>query len=135
MIYNRAFIRSDLSKFDPHDENVKSYMHEVKESDHAWTIMRENVPVCIWGYCIVWEGRHHFWALMSKESARCMLNIIKIGQEKLDQMRVRRMEATVSCDFPQAIKFIERLGFTREGRLAKFFNDGNDAYMYARVAA
>jgi RimJ/RimL family protein N-acetyltransferase len=44
-----------------------------------------------------------------------------------------RIQAIVRTDWPTAHRFIERLGFQKEGMMRKFGPDGSDYYLYARV--
>lgn len=48
------------------------------------------------------------------------------------QLHYARIQTTVRTDWSTAIKFMERLGFKREGLMKKFTAE-NDFYLYARV--
>jgi len=44
---------------------------------------------------------------------------------------ISRLQAYVECDFPEAIRLVEHLGFTKESTMKNFVGD-KDAFMYAR---
>lgn len=87
------------------------------------------------GFMPLGVNRFHAWALLSKDTRKHMVKIARMGQFVLYNSDMPRVETNVRSDFPQALKFVELLGFLRETPLPmkKFGDDGKDYYLYARV--
>ncbi len=90
------------------------------------------------GLIPLWPGRAMAWALVvSTVDRRQMLTIHRWVNEFLDEAqqdkRYRRIEASVLDGFVQAQKWVERLGFQREGYMKCYDPDGRDHHLYARV--
>ena len=99
-----------------------------------------DVYVCS-GILPVWTGRWILWgAVSNKTGPRQMLWIHRRALEWLDGLQqsspkeFRRIEATARMDEPQAIKWLEMLGFWREGVLLCYDAAGNDHIQYARIS-
>lgn len=100
----------------------------------AETALRGNAIVAAAGWYPVAGGRGVAWAFFSMMRPREWVAVRQRLRATLDACPLRRIEATASAEFPEAILFLESLGFVREGLLKSYF-DGVDCYMMARVAA
>lgn len=60
---------------------------------------------------------------------KTMKEVIIVAQKQLD---LHRIQAYVKTNDSRYIRFIEHLGFHREGRLKQFWIDRSDFYLYAR---
>ena len=65
-----------------------------------------------------------------------MILSFRVIREGIDQFcknqNIRRLQAYVECDFPQAIRMVQHLGFEKES-IMKNFMGNNDAFMYVRT--
>ena len=68
--------------------------------------------------------------LDGKEAVRDKIN------ELIETNNIKRAQAVIRTDFPQAIKMIEFFGFTNEtpNGMIGYCPDGADAFMYARLS-
>lgn len=74
------------------------------------------------------------WALISEEfvngPVRLKAKVIKAMKDGIASANIQRVQANTEVDFIEAQKFLEALGFEKEG-IAKAFNpDGRDSVMY-----
>ena len=86
----------------------------------------------IGGVAIVWPGRGHLWGLLAGGLGVSMTPIHRVVSRVLAEVDVRRLEAHISCDHPEASRWIEMLGFEQEGVMRSFWK-GRDFALYARV--
>lgn len=133
MIEQRLFHVEDIKNIKPIDWVTEDIVKEVLESPCSWTVLSKNIPVCIWGKIAVWNGRGIIWALMGEGSRSCMKQLIEYGRDTMAHMPESRLEATTKVGFFSGIRFLELLGFQREGTMRKFSAFGDDEYLYARV--
>ena len=110
-----------------------SYGGTLVESGPAFSGYSDGKPVACIGVHQIEDHKGCAWALMSKNSGPYMFAITRHVKAFLDSCGLMRVEAGVSVDFELAIRWAEILGFKQEGRMTKYFPDGSDAYLYARV--
>lgn len=132
-VTQRLFRSQDITNIHAIDAITEDIIQEVQESPHTWTVCSGDLPVCIWGKVPVWQGRCILWALMGEGSRSCMRSLIQFGKETISSMPEIRIEATVKKGFHSGIRFLELLGFYREGLMHKFSAEGHDEYLYARI--
>lgn len=104
-------------------------------ASHAMSAWINETCVAVAGYRYVWAGRAVAWALLSERAGPAMIPIVKRMREHLDACTARRVEMTVRRGFLPGARLATLLGFkceTPEGMLA-FFEDGETAYLFARV--
>ena len=73
------------------------------------------------------------WAVLSEDAGRYMMRLHRGTQRFIEIGNWRRLEASVEQDFPAGCRWLELLGFTREGPLACYGDDGSDHWRYAKV--
>ena len=103
--------------------------------DYCYTLEHENEILGIGGFRFISETTAWVWILMSKYAKphlktcyRCIKGWMDIFCE---DHKLRRLQAYVDVDFPEAIRLIEHLGFEREFRMKNFMPE-TDAYMYVK---
>lgn len=92
----------------------------------------DRIVICA-GLVPLWPGRSSLWALLSVHAAKFMLAIHRATLRFLATRTDRRIEATCATGFKEAHRWLEMLGFTREGTLRGFTPEGFDHDMYSRV--
>ncbi|KKN77570.1 hypothetical protein LCGC14_0358450 [marine sediment metagenome] len=82
------------------------------------------------------KGVGQAWSLYPPDVGKYHIDP-KIARDKLRELMIEhdfwRVFATVRCDFPAGAKYIEWLGFKREGRLKQNEPDKTDSFLYAIV--
>lgn len=89
------------------------------------------------GVIIVWEGIGQFWMIpgvLVPKYAKTVWKEVKLFiKDSTERFALHRIQATVREADPRAIRWIERLGFEREGLLRCYGQDRENHFMYARV--
>jgi hypothetical protein len=70
---------------------------------------------------------------MAKDAGRFMVVITRGARHFLDSLDFPRIETPIFTDTPLSIRWIELLGFLREGLMRAYTPDGRDACLYARI--
>jgi hypothetical protein len=73
------------------------------------------------------------WAFLLPSTARYMIALTRFAAGVFDRSPFRRIQAHALPTFPPAIRWLEMLGFSREGLLRKFSPSGHDMLLYSRV--
>lgn len=110
---------------------------EIHEKDEtALTAMYGDDVFACGGVTTRWKGTGEVWTLNSPIVKDYPLLFHKLMLRWLETIRkyhgLRRIQAVVEADNDTYVKWIELLGFKREGLLRKYY-DGKDFYMYAKV--
>jgi len=80
-----------------------------------------------------WDNRAIAWALISGNAGNQFVRIHKAVKRFLDSTEFNRVEAYVDANFDAGHRWIQMLGFSREGYMREFMPDGHDAVLYARL--
>lgn len=110
------------------------YEHMLR-ARHRYALVNEKGIACaVGGISKIWEKRFIAWMLFATEKPAHFLMVHKAVARFLDSQTDGRIEALVDADFPQGHRWIKMLGFKKESeRMRKFYPDGTDAYLYAKV--
>lgn len=84
------------------------------------------------GICPIWEGRAVAWAVVGDLTRREWGHAISAMRRLLEDSRFERVEANCRVGVPVFGRFLEGLGFEREGVMRRFAG-GEDFLLYARV--
>jgi|TARA_R110001592_G_scaffold125796_1_gene336101 hypothetical protein len=103
----------------------------------AFTGFSEQGIIGCAGIVPVWRGVGHAWVVLGGNYKTHRIWVHKQVVGYLDKiivgMNLKRVEATVSCDFIAGVQWLERMGFELEGKKRKYGPDGKDHYSYARI--
>ena len=108
------------------------YAVELQRAGPCYTVTRVGEVIACAG--VVWKhpAHGHAWALLSAEAGSCMLGMTRAIRRWLRFHNTGRIETAIDCEFPAAIRWIELLGFEREGRMRKVTPDGRDCFLDAQ---
>jgi len=101
----------------------------------AATLWHDDLIVMCGGIaCGAWKGLGEIWLIPSKFVNKWPLGVFKTAKayidDVIDKLDLYRVQATIA---EPEVKWIEQLGFTREGLMRKFGPNKEDKYLYARV--
>jgi RimJ/RimL family protein N-acetyltransferase len=113
--------------FDP------KYGPSLVEGGPCFTAMDGDEVLACSGVIKQWDNRAIAWALISEYAGKHFIRIHKAVNRFLESTEFRRIEAFVDADFEQGHRWIQMLGFEREGYMREFTPAGNDAVLYARL--
>lgn len=83
------------------------------------------------GGVVEFEDGSLLWSFMAKDAGRHMVSIVRAAM-RVVQVAKRPVYATAACDFPQACRLLELLGFTREHVVEGVDYAGGSNYVYVR---
>lgn len=110
------------------------YARELESAGPAYTAMREDGTVlCCAGIIVHWECRALAWAIMARSIGPDYVAVHRAVERFLNSVTTPRIEITVDCEFPAAIRWAKLLGFECEARMKCYAPGGRDHYLYARV--
>mgnify|MGYP003149623582 CR=1 FL=1 len=104
---------------------------------HAVSVIRNGHLIGAGGIYPVWDGLGEAWVLPSEQVARYKKSFVRLIREGIDRMTAefefRRVQATARADAQTAQRFLEFLGFEREGLLRAYGPDGADHVLFAKL--
>jgi len=111
----------------------KNYGPALQASGPCFTAIDDGQVLICAGAARQWDNRAIAWSLISAHAGRQFVRIHKAVTRFLETTDFNRIEAFVDADFEQAHRWIEMLGFQREGYMRQFTPDGRDSFLYARL--
>ena len=127
-------------KNNPYEGAVKDYPHAEVPDENTYAVIFEGNLVAVGGVQVKWKGVGLMWLILTADCKKhgiygvLALSAIKQKTDYLmEKNGLWHAQATVSPDFPEAIKMIEFLGFKRKCLMEKYFPDGCDSYLYTKV--
>lgn len=104
------------------------------EAHPGYSAMVADTPIASAGVITQWQGRGMAWAFLADMGPRQFVGVHRAVKKFLDGCYLQRIEMTVDCDFPEAHRWAEMLGFEMEApRMRAYSPDGRDCSLYARV--
>ncbi len=110
---------------------------EMKKRGYAYTIYHEEDVVACAGVTYIVSGVAEIWAITGELVAKYPKDFHKICKqivaEALEKDNLHRLQCTAEVGYARTIKWLERLGFEREGTLRNYTPDGKDMYIYSII--
>jgi hypothetical protein len=128
----------DYVKQNPINAAFKDYP-ELKLLGYAKAAFIDGDCIGVGGAVLYWEGHAEGWLYLSKKvlehPVEMAFYIKTVVNELIKEMKLRRLDAHVRCDFERGIRLLETLGFKRETpEPMEYYNaDGSSAYLYAKI--
>lgn len=119
----------------PTDNKINVFQIYEQYPNNFTMFYNDQVKFC-GGVVDIWNGMGEMWMILNKDLDGCKFEIIRTIRYEVDNLfdtQYHRLQATIDCANDAAIRFVEWLGFKREGVLRKYSHDRKDYYMYARV--
>lgn len=116
------------------------YMKKYRETylkGPAYSVFDGDSLVFCGGVVIQWDRVGECWIICNNTIKKYIREICFYSDNYLERIiidsHLHRVQATVPARWIQGVRFLERLGFHREGTLRKYSSAGEDYYMYSRV--
>ena len=118
-------------------ENVRERIANYAANGPAYTVLIDNEVMACGGVYIHWQGVGEAWVLTSPLVEKHMVSFHKAVKTKLQEIardhNLHRIQCVVNQIYRRSQKWVERLGFEREGLLKYYGPDRTSYYMYART--
>lgn len=116
---------------------LETHIHNLTRENHAVSVVNNGHLLGSGGVYPVWPNLGEAWVIPSNlihQHKRIFIQIVRKHLEDMtDKFAFTRVQATAKADFPKAQRFLEFLGFEREGLLRKYGVDGSDHILYAKI--
>lgn len=132
-------IHEQESYFDTYNPPDKVYDWNLtrQKAGNAFTLYQGNEIVGCGGIMKIWDGFGEAWTLFTRllfQNPKTVHKTVKyIMGELIKEEGFKRVQAVVDASNERAVRWIERLGFEREGLMRKYIGD-KDFYLYARIS-
>jgi hypothetical protein len=98
---------------------------------------KDNRLLVAGGIVRVWPGVGEAWFAVTPEGKKHAAFVYRQALAYLNVAapHYRRIQATIAANFPDAVKFVEKLGFTNDtpNGLANYGPNGETYYLYSKV--
>ena len=136
-------LRVNLRGDEATSAQYKDSMYEWAKVCHAngpsFTAVEGDKILCCAGLKVVKEGVGEGWMVLAEEGTDkkyaknvYVQTLLHLG-EMIKDLNLHRIQAWVRCDFPLGVKFLEGMGFEREGIMRKYDVDKMDCYLYSLI--
>ena len=145
MLKIRAYKAEDAIELlkDPNEIGLSCYPDMVKEeraklyetAGPSYTVTLNGRVVGCGGICTLWQGVGEAWAIYAKGIGREHIDpqVAKdLLYDMIDEGNFIRVQATPRADWPKGVKYVEYLGFQREG-LMRSYHDKIDCIMFSII--
>ena len=113
---------------------IQKYAPE--QAEFCYTLIHEGIPLGIGGFRLINKTTAWCWVDMTHHAGKHLTVAYRTIKEWIDvfakEHNVKRLQAYVECDFTEAIRMVQHLGFTKESIMKNFMGD-RDAFMYVRI--
>ena len=104
--------------------------------DYCYTLEHEGKPLGIGGFRLINLTTAWCWFDLTDLAGSHIIVVYRTIKEWMNifvkEHNIKRLQAYIECDFPEAIRTAEHLGFRWESDMPNFVND-KTAYMYVRM--
>jgi len=104
--------------------------------EYLYTLEHHEVPLGIGGFHLINLTTAWCWVDLMDTAGEHMIVAYRVIKEWIDifakEHNLKRLQAYVQMDFPEAIRMVQHLGFEKESIMKNFVGD-KDALLYVRV--
>jgi len=128
----QEFTRGNLTE----DQKISTSVTHKFAGPHQTILTPEGDIIACIGIHRMWDGTGEVWGLFSplmKKYPMAWFAVKKLLKFYQKNDGYRRLQATARCDWPEAMRLMDHLGFHIEGKLEAYGPWGADSMMYALV--
>ena len=104
--------------------------------DYCYTLEHEEEPLGIGGFRFINTTTAWCWLDMTDLAGEYIIVAYRVIKEWMEifvkEHGIKRLQAYVELDFPEAIRMVQHLGFEKESIMKSFVGD-KDVSMYVRI--
>ncbi len=109
------------------------YGAALRKAGPAFAGIRDGKVLAAAGLIMLHAERASAWALLAEDSGKQFVAIFRAIRRFLDSQSIRRVDTWAFSEFEPARRWLRMLGFSPEGRMRSYCEDGSDAELYARI--
>ena len=104
------------------------------EEQCSFTVVVDGSPLVCFGWVQIHPTRALLWTYISARAGKHFVGITRIANKLIRDLKFKRLEMEVDCEFEQGHRWARMLGFELEAeRLRGHRMDGGDSAIYARI--
>lgn len=104
--------------------------------DYCYTLEHEGKPLGVGGFRLINETTMWAWVDITDCAGSHIIPAYRVLKEWIDifvkEHGIKRLQAYIEMDFPEAIRMVQHLGFEKESIMKRFVGD-KDASMYVKL--
>ena len=108
-----------------------------EESGPTWTLLVDDIPATIFGFVNTSPGVYELWAEASDTVRGHGFAVIRLVNQIIElafkNLEMHRLQATCRADREEYTRFMEIMGFEREGVLRQVTPNRKDLILYSMV--
>jgi len=132
----RELRQSDIDYVKDHSISRGVLNKQPERTDFLYTLEHEGEILGIGGIRLIIPTTAWCWIDLTVHATEHIITVYRVVREWMDvlieQHHIKRLQAYIEPDFPEAIRMIQRLGFEWESNMRNFLPNG-DAYMYTKL--
>ena len=107
----------------------------LEKNEYSYTAIEGDRVLCCAGLVMLgFEHRYEAWAIVAADARDRFIAIHHLVRTFLKGCPVRRIEATIECEYTAAHRWASSLGFVEEAKCMRGYRfDGQDCALYARI--
>lgn len=139
MIEVQPFVAEHLGAINPHDgfpelrdpQRRAALAYGYALAGNAYSIFdRDGRVVFCGGALLIHEEYAQLWSVLAPVRGRLLLAVTGAVQRFLAMRHERRVDTIVRADFPLGQRWVQRLGFRKDGEIEDFFASGAAALLF-----
>lgn len=132
----RETTQVDIDFVAEHSVSHGCFKDQPEKIDYMYTLEHEGKVLGIGGLKLINKTTAWAWVDITDEAQQYMIigyRVIKEWMAKLVELgEIRRLQAYIETDFPEAIRMAEHLGFKKESTMRNFVGD-KPAHLFVRI--
>ncbi len=134
----RETTQEDLDFVANHSVSRGIQKQQPEQIDYCFTLEHEGKPLGVGGFRLINLTTAWCWTDWTYFSGSHIIVAYRVIKEWIDifvkEHGIKRLQAYIECDFPEAIQMVEHLGFKKEfEKPMKNFVGDKDAFLYVRL--
>ena len=134
----RETTQPDLDFMAEHSVSRGIQSKQPESIEYLYTLEHEGNPLGVGGFRLINSTTAWCWVDLSDRVHEghtiVAYRVIKEWVEIFAKEHgIKRLQAYVACDFPEAVRMVKHLGFYQEGPPMRCFLGEKSAYMYVRI--
>lgn len=117
------------------DHSVSRGKIHPDQTDYVYTLEHDGHPLCIGGFKLLNYDTAWCWVDITDVAGKHTIAMYRVIRDWIDSFvkehNLTRIQATVECDFDEAISMVCHLGFKKESIMKRYVNN-KDAFMYTK---
>jgi len=132
----RETTQEDIVYMADHSVSRGIFKKQPERTEYLYTLEHEGVPLGVGGFTLVNLTTAWCWVDIGTEAGNHVVVFYRLIKEWMETFvkdhNLKRLQAYVEMDFPEAIRMVRHLGFHEESIMQDFIED-RDAFLYVRI--